>query len=455
MSLDNAYQLLKVFPELYVGLKAQSHGVNLGFATPKENNKAFEKRKHTVDNWSKPYNERVQDALTGEWKWVEGDKIQPIVVANDAVSGFRVADDVRRTYWGGGNVVWRIYDPRGYELEISSANLIRIIDSVGINAGGEIPAKCMWARLGANNILVPEGSDLWSKCIQDAATLQARSKTTSAYVAGDVIVLSSGAKVVYVGHLDVITKQITHQRSGETYGFRHHLREISAEYRLENVGAHDVVVEYNSDGSLGSARIYKKLKVIKTDGHHDGVCLIDHVNSPACYKSWASSTAKYASRSILAVSARAADCKLIYRRVEIARIRRDNHGYEVHPDADRAWTAPLQFYFKADEARVLNDSHIKLTGFKAGVSYSAAAPVPFNGAADITIISHVLGHHDDDSFKIFWVERPSMCFSGWGGDRGLSFNTVIECIEKHAHELLPGLIEVGTMIDGAWVPITK
>jgi hypothetical protein len=102
----------------------------LGFATPYEPNlKAYEKRKSTIDSWVRSY-------------YTTPVKIEPIIIDNVPLDNFKIAESVRRVYWGGGNVVWRIQDPRGFELEISSANLARIIDCVtiqhGVKGGEEI-----------------------------------------------------------------------------------------------------------------------------------------------------------------------------------------------------------------------------------------------------------------------------------------------------------------------------
>jgi hypothetical protein len=168
---------IKVFPQLYVGLKAQydydletkqrTQRVNLGFATPLEKNAAFEKRKRTVDYWAQPQSD--YDLVTR--KSTPGKQIPAVIVDNVPVSGFKITDDVRRIYWGGGNVVWRVEDPRGFELEMSSQNLMAIIQTVGISAGGEIPGKCVWARDGANNVLLHESTEEFKTAFQVGRTV--------------------------------------------------------------------------------------------------------------------------------------------------------------------------------------------------------------------------------------------------------------------------------------------
>jgi hypothetical protein len=99
------------------------------------------------------------------------DNITPKVFDNVELEGFRLAEEVRRIYWGGGNVVWRVEDPRGFELEISSANLARILDCSTIS-NGVIQDKCIWGRDGAQNILLPVSSDIYKESNRLTSTIK-------------------------------------------------------------------------------------------------------------------------------------------------------------------------------------------------------------------------------------------------------------------------------------------
>ena len=82
------------------------------------------------------------------------------------LEGFEVAKSVRRSGWSGsGNVVWRVADPRGFELEISSDNFARVIDCTTIE-NGKILGKCLWGRDGGKNILLPELSEPYQEAVK-------------------------------------------------------------------------------------------------------------------------------------------------------------------------------------------------------------------------------------------------------------------------------------------------
>lgn len=88
-------------------------------------------------------------------------ELMPRIVDNSvALIGYKLSNMVRRIYWGGGNVVWRLVDPMGFEFEISSANLARILDCCNVSEG-VIEDPCIFARCGSVNLLIPVSSELY------------------------------------------------------------------------------------------------------------------------------------------------------------------------------------------------------------------------------------------------------------------------------------------------------
>ena len=98
----------------------------------------------------------------------------PLIINNELTNGFQISKSVRRSgsWGGGGNVLWRIADPRGFELEISSSNFAALLNCTTI-INGVIQGNCLWGRNGKDNILLPESSDVY----QSAAKLTAKIST--------------------------------------------------------------------------------------------------------------------------------------------------------------------------------------------------------------------------------------------------------------------------------------
>ncbi len=163
--------------DLY-GIRTPEPGeVPLGFLTPYEATKAGAKRVETVDAWIRD-NGVVRDAngnlvedrsvpprtFSGR-TWYPNLFRQPEptqILDNVPLPGFKFTEMIRR--YRTSNVVWRVIDPRNFELEISSNNLAYIMQTHGIQKDSLISGNCVWARIGNQNYLIPEDTPYWAFC---------------------------------------------------------------------------------------------------------------------------------------------------------------------------------------------------------------------------------------------------------------------------------------------------
>jgi hypothetical protein len=282
--------LIKIFSQLYVGFNPRVRSgsnddgtwnvtpVKLAFVTPYEDNVAGKKRMATVDSWSK-------ERIGGKWVPKEGggqvwktdprpEGFEPVIIDNKPMVGFKLAEEVRRTYWGGGNVVWRIESPLGWEFEISSSNLARIITDCGIAAGGEIQGKCIFGRMGKDNILIPEGSDLWKQSVKDAETLEKLSKTVAStqVVSGSICKMKNGDVMTYAGRFYVTTLEM---REIPTNKHNYYSSSIIHPSEVVSVGSDTKTEQYHafidSDNKYYKERtmvvLYKEKRVIEVTGN--------------------------------------------------------------------------------------------------------------------------------------------------------------------------------------------
>lgn len=175
--------------KLYVTIQYRGDTNNedghLGFASPYTKDAAFEKRKHTQDNWAYGYGVKAEIddedniTVTGEGnrggygasatKWdasmLFATGCYPKIIDNAPVEGFQIAKSVRRYGWnGGGNVKWRITDPRGFDLEISSENFASVL-ACSTMVNGVIQGNCVWGRMGKDNVLLPEASEPYQEAV--------------------------------------------------------------------------------------------------------------------------------------------------------------------------------------------------------------------------------------------------------------------------------------------------
>jgi hypothetical protein len=205
---------LKIFSQLFVGVKPAKNGETpLAFATPYEDTAAGRKRQDTVKGWVGD-TEYVYDPVTQKGS---NRKFTPDfrMLENVPRAGFKVTDEVKRVYYGGGNVVWRIEDPSGWEVEIQSNNLMALLQSVGVSAGGEINGECIWARDGAHNVLLPVTSQEYIDAVKAFESVKAPSKIpVKDRVVGRYYRLQDGTFGQYFGKFFVT--ELLNDSAGET-----------------------------------------------------------------------------------------------------------------------------------------------------------------------------------------------------------------------------------------------
>lgn len=127
---------MKFFDKAYVGFQRSRYAQGeepriLGFLVPEGTTKAELKRKATVDRW------RQED-------------IEPRIIDNAPTRGFKLAEVVSR--WSTSNKLFRVLDPRGFELEITADNLLSIATHGSI-IRGEIVEECVWVTDGSLTLL--------------------------------------------------------------------------------------------------------------------------------------------------------------------------------------------------------------------------------------------------------------------------------------------------------------
>ncbi len=128
----------------------------LGFANVYDpHTKAYAKREKTQDDWAYSNHEVEDDGTLTTSCWVYNSKLRknefikstveshllPIIIDNIPLEGFRVQKSVSR--YSTSNKLWRILDPRGFELEIATATMEDLIDG-GVIDRGLIVGKCVW-----------------------------------------------------------------------------------------------------------------------------------------------------------------------------------------------------------------------------------------------------------------------------------------------------------------------
>jgi hypothetical protein len=184
---------IKIPEKHYVGLvKRRDDALPLGFMTPWGEDKAAKDRMATVDRWARG-----------------SKKLEPMVIDNTPMSGFRLTKSIRTTNYGGYDH-WRVEDPRGFELEISGGNLAQLL-SVGTLDRGDILDECVWARFGKDNVLLSTATEEYRSAVENTRVAGLKSSWRDARP-GDRIVLQNNLRGVWLGKMNYAQKTNSYAR---------------------------------------------------------------------------------------------------------------------------------------------------------------------------------------------------------------------------------------------------
>lgn len=118
---------------------------------------------------------------------------------NNPIEGFKLHSLTKRSHewFGSGRHVWRVEDPRGFVLEISSENLQGIIGSTLLKEG-VVCAPCIWAWSGQYLSLIPTCSDLYKDVISNNERHTKKVSKKDVKI-GNTVVLKDGTEGIYYG----------------------------------------------------------------------------------------------------------------------------------------------------------------------------------------------------------------------------------------------------------------
>jgi hypothetical protein len=155
----------------------------LAYLTAFGTDAAFKKRSETGLSWAHGYrSEKINN--------------EPVICPNELRGGFKIIDNVSR--WSTSNVVWRVLDPLGFEVEIYSGNMMEIVKCAEIK-NGEIMTKCIWGRESGKNVLLPESSEPYQSAVEFTKKKDVKIDVKDIH-GGDFITLKNNIKYKYLGH---------------------------------------------------------------------------------------------------------------------------------------------------------------------------------------------------------------------------------------------------------------
>lgn len=164
----------------------------------------FKRRNDTFDgklSFIIYYDEKNVLRKEQSWNSWRDEKIEPIDINNVPTKGFIINKSVQRNnyHFGSGRSMTRIYDPRGFEFEISSDNLHGIIDHSNILMN-EIEVECVYAWDRTDLILLPVNSQQYKDSVVHTNKRNAKSISAKELVVGcEYSMRKEDRNVIYLG----------------------------------------------------------------------------------------------------------------------------------------------------------------------------------------------------------------------------------------------------------------
>lgn len=149
------------------------------------------------------------------WEEWRDKEISVKKLENKPLNNFSIGNVKKRStdWFGSGRHVWRVLDPRGFELEITSENLQAIIDQCDISSG-VIDGELIWVWSPAGKMaLIPVESEDYKSATEFTKITKAKAISKKDYGSCDMVMTSKGDVVQFIGEYFVLQANSTYKNS--------------------------------------------------------------------------------------------------------------------------------------------------------------------------------------------------------------------------------------------------
>ncbi len=137
------------------------------------------------------------------WEGWRDKKIEPIEIENNPQSGLVLNKDIKRYNWShfsSNRTMIRVHDPREFEFEITTENLIGVLMNTDCSKRG-LCGDFVYAWCGQELVLLPTCSEEYQKA-QEFTSLQAGKIRVKDLISGCVYKTKKQEDLIYVGRFD-------------------------------------------------------------------------------------------------------------------------------------------------------------------------------------------------------------------------------------------------------------
>lgn len=191
----------------------------------------FQKRKDTFTGqlaYIIYYDEKGKLRKEASWESWRDKKIDPQEFDNVPTDGFTINKDVKRyngEWWSSTRTMVRIHDPRGFEFEVTTENLIAILMHTDCLKRGLI-GQFVYAWAGTELVLLPTNSEEYQHAVKFTGGLSKKVKAKELVPGISYHTKKTNEDVIYLGKMDwyhFSNKGVYWDLVGERNGHKYHI----------------------------------------------------------------------------------------------------------------------------------------------------------------------------------------------------------------------------------------
>lgn len=199
---------------------------------PKKLKVGFQARNDTFDgklSYIIYYDEKGVLRKEKSWEGWISKKHEPLEIDNEGITGLSLNKSIQRDnyHFGSGRNMIRVYDPRGFEYEITTDNLIGIINYCDL-VKGELQGEYVYAWTKAGHlVLLPKNSEQYKKATEHT-TVRNTKVSARDFTPGQVYDTKQGERAVYLGRMQYTDTEKYNPLSYIDKGIQHVFKNLTS-----------------------------------------------------------------------------------------------------------------------------------------------------------------------------------------------------------------------------------
>lgn len=174
---------------------------------PSRLNVGFVKREGTFDgklSYIIYFDEKGKLRKEASWNSWRDESLSPAAFDNKPQKGLIINKGIKHYayHFGSGKSMARIYDPRGFEFEITMDNLVGIINQSNIDMS-EIVQECVYSWAGTELVLLPTNSEQYKASLVHTENKNSKISLKDLKVGQTYSLKNSESYHIYIGHYEI------------------------------------------------------------------------------------------------------------------------------------------------------------------------------------------------------------------------------------------------------------